>query len=88
MPYSQHRICLNFHSFIEGSVHAYVIFEHDKFLSLQIKVIIIIIIFDETIASQHCAAPCRKLPSGVDIREDSMYLVSTQRHQCEPTRSA
>ena len=86
MPYSQHRICLNFQFSIEGSFHAYVIFEHDKFLSLQIKVFIII--FDETIASQHFAAPCRKPPSGVDIREDSMYLVSTQRHQCEPTRSA
>ena len=85
MPYSQHRICLNFQFSIEGSFHAYVIFEHDKFLSLQIKAIII---FDETIASQHAAAPCRKPPSDVDIREDSMYLVRTQKRQCEPIRSA
>ena len=80
MPYSQHRICLNFQFSIEGSLHAYVIFEHDKFLSLQIKAIII---FDEILAT-----PCRKTASGVDIREDSMYLVRTQKRQCEPIRSA
>ena len=73
MPYSQHRTCLNFQFSIEGSFHAYVIFEHDKFLSLQIKAIIIL---DET-----SAAPCRKRTSGVDIRENSMYLGRTQKRQ-------
>ena len=70
MPYLQQK----------SSSYVYIVFEHDKFLSLQIKAIII---FDEILAT-----PCRKIASGVDIREDSMYLVRTQKRQCEPTRSA
>ena len=65
MPYLQQK----------SSKYVYIVFEHDEFLIMQIKVIPIFVRH----AGQRIASPCHKRPEiGEDFHEDSLYLASIQ----------